>query len=164
MVARPHPGKPRLAAESPLWGGRGNLCARGALLLSALSASAGVAAQQHAPSDDELRAIYCVEVIRAEIGVQHHLISASDAAAISAPTPALRQQWLDTSSELLQGLGRLELLRYRLQRYMLPRIAALDSSALAAAVRQGEADVEESGAAADRIGASKQPRWLPPPA
>ena len=96
--------------------------------------------------------------------MQHHLISASDAAAISAPTPALRQQWLDTSSELLQGLGRLELLRYRLQRYMLPRIAALDSSALAAAVRQGEADVEESGAAADRIGACKQPKWLPPPA
>jgi hypothetical protein len=126
---------------------------RGALLLSALSVATGVAAQQQAPSDDELRSIYCVEVIRAEIVLQRHLISASDAAAVSAVAPTLRQQWIDTSAELLQGLAKLEVARYKLQAYMLPRIAALDSFALATAMRQGDADFEESRVVADRCAA-----------
>jgi hypothetical protein len=129
---------------------RENHFARGTLVLSALSVASGVAAQQQPPSADELRSMYCVEVIRAEIGLQLHLISASDAAVSSATTPALRQQWIETSDELLQGLVKLEVVRYRLQAYMLPRIPALDSSALAAAVRQGDADFEESTAGADR--------------
>ena len=70
--------------------------------------------------------MYCVEVLRVEIDLQRHLISASDAAAASAVTPDLRQQWIDTSAELLQGLAKLEVVRYRLQVYMLPRIRTLD--------------------------------------
>ncbi len=132
---------------------RGNHAACRALLLSALSVTAGAAAQPQAPSEDELRSMYCVEVIRAEIELQRHLISASDAAASSATTPALRQQWIDTTAELLQGLAKLEAVRYRLQAYMLPRIAALDSFALAAAMRQGDGDLQESRAAADRCAA-----------
>jgi hypothetical protein len=129
----------------------------GALLLSALSVSTGVAAQQQAPSDDELRSIYCVEVLRAEIDLQHHLISASDAAAASAITPALRQQWIDTSAELLQGLAKLEVVRYKLQAYMLPRIRALDSAALATAMRQGDSDFQDSRIIADRCAAECNP-------
>lgn len=142
-------GKPRAAATalSPVCG---KYLSCGALLLSALSASTGIAAQQQPPSNDELRSMYCVEVIRAEIDLQHHLISASDAAAASAFNPALRQQWIDTSSVLLQGLEKLEVVRYRLQVYMLPRIPALDSFALATAMRQGNADFQESKAVADR--------------
>jgi hypothetical protein len=129
----------------------------GALLLSALSVSTGVAAQQQAPSGDELRSMYCVEVLRAEIDLQRHLISASDAAAGGAITPALRQQWIDTSAELLQGLAKLEVARYRLQAYMLPRIRVLDSSALATAMRQGDADFQESRVIADRCAAECNP-------
>ena len=129
---------------------RGKRLPRATLLSSFLSVTAAVAAQQQPPSSDELRSMYCVEVIRAEIDLQHHLISASDAAAASATTPELRQQWLDTSVELLQGLTKLEAVRYRLQIYMLPRIPALDSFALATAMRQGNADFEESRAVADR--------------
>ena len=126
----------------------------GALALSALSAfTAGGAAQQPAAGADDMRSMYCVEVIRAEIDLQHHLISASDEAANSATTPALRQQWIDNTSELLQGLVKLEVLRYRLQAYMLPRMHALDSSALAAAIREGNADFEASRALADRCAA-----------
>jgi hypothetical protein len=139
--------------------------ARGALVLSVLSLAGGAVAQQKAPSADELRSMYCVEVIRAQIGLQRHLISASDAAVSSATTPELRQQWIDTSSELLQGLAKLEVVRYRLQAYMLPRIPALDSSALAAAVRQGDADFQESTAGADpcvECSACETPSWLPP--
>ncbi|HEY6824276.1 MAG TPA: hypothetical protein VI195_07530 [Steroidobacteraceae bacterium] len=121
-----------------------------ALVLATLAVAMSVAAQQHPPSGDELRSMYCIEVVRAEIDVQHHLISAADAAAASATTPALRQQWIDTSAELLQGLARLEIVRYRLQTYMLPRIPALDAAALGIAVRQGNADFQESRAAADR--------------
>ena len=128
------------------------------LLLSALSVATAVAAQQQPPSNDELRSMYCVEVIRAEIDLQHHLISASDAAAASAITPELRQQWIDTSVELLQGLAKLEVVRYRLQVYMLPRIPALDSFALATAMRQGNADLEESRAVADRCAVECPPQ------
>jgi hypothetical protein len=125
-----------------------------ALVLSTVSAlTTGVAAQQPAAGADEMRSMYCVEVIRAEIDLQHHMISASDDAANSATTPALRQQWIDTSSELLQGLAKLEALRYRLQAYMLPRMHGLDSFALAAAIREGDADFEASRAVADRCAA-----------
>jgi hypothetical protein len=120
-------------------------------LLSAQLLSTAAAGQQQAPPDnDELRSMYCVEVIRAEIGLQRHLISASDAAVVSASTPALRQQWIDTSAELLQKLATLEVVRYRLQAYMLPRIPTLDSFALATAMRQGDEDFQESTAVADR--------------
>jgi hypothetical protein len=145
---RPH--LPLGAAAEALQSVCGDYLACGAALLSALSASTGVAAQQQAPSNGELRSMYCVEVIRAEIALQRHLISASDAAATSATTPALRQQWIDTSAELLQGLANLEVVRYRLQAYMLPRIPALDSFALAAAMRQGDADFQESSTVGDR--------------
>lgn len=123
---------------------------RAVLCLFALTAcTTGVGAPQ-VPSEDELRSMYCGEVIRAEIGLQHHMISASDDAAGSASSAGLRQQWIDVSAELLQGLARLEVVRYRLQVYMLPRIGALDSLALASAIRQGETDFQESRALADR--------------
>ena len=147
-------GKHYDAAASP-WPVKHLPC--GALLLSALSVSTAAAAQQHAPSGDELRSMYCVEVLRAEIDLQHHLISASDAAAASAITPELRQQWIDTSSELLQGLAKLEVVRYRIQAYMLPRIPALDSSALATAMRQGDSDFHESRVIADNCAAECNP-------
>ena len=147
------------AAAAPLGAVRGKGQPRAALLLSALSAATtGVAAQQQPPSDDELRSMYCVEVLRAEIDLQHHLISASDAAAASAMTPQLRQQWIDTSVELLQGLAKLEAVRYRLQVYMLPRMPALDSFALATAMRQGDADFQQSRAAADRCAVECPPQ------
>jgi hypothetical protein len=135
-----------------------------AAVLSCLAVAGSAAGQQQVPSDDELRSMYCVEVIREEIELQHHLISASDAAAASATTPALRQQWIDTSAELLQGLARLEVLRYRLQSYMLPRIPALNSLSLAAAMRQGDADFQESRAVADRCaGECNAPRAINQP-
>lgn len=123
----------------------------GAGVLAAVCAfTTGAAAQPPAAGAEDMRSMYCVEVIRAQIGLQHHLISASDEAANSATTPTLRQQWIDTTSELLQGLAKLEELRYRLQAYMLPRMQALDSLALATAIREGEADFEASRALADR--------------
>lgn len=126
----------------------------GAVAISTLCVfTTGGAAQQPAAGADEMRSMYCVEVIRAEIDLQHHLISASDEAANSATTPTLRQQWIDNTSELLQGLVKLEVLRYRLQAYMLPRMRALDSSALAAAIREGDADFEATRALADRCAA-----------
>ncbi len=102
--------------------------------------------------------MYCVEVIRSEIDLQHHLISASDAAAAAA-TPDTREQWILTSAELLQGLAVLESVRYRLQVYLLPRIPELDSLALAAAVRKGNTDFQASRAVA--ITACQSPSWLP---
>ena len=137
----------------------------GAVLLSALAAfAANATAQPRPPSDDELRSIYCVEVLRAEINVQHHMISASSEAAGLAQ-PESREQWIDTSSALLQRLAKLEGALYRLQVYMLPRIPIIDSLALASAIRQANADVEESwrnDALLTRVTACENPTWLPP--
>jgi hypothetical protein len=135
------------------------------VLLSALPGlAANASAQPRPPSDDELHSIYCVEVLRAEINVQHHMISASSEAAGTAQ-PEARQQWIDTSSALLQRLAKLEGALYRLQVYMLPRIPIIDSLALASAIRQANADVEESwrnDALLTRVTACENPAWLPP--
>jgi len=138
--------------------------------------SSGDMLAQQLPSADELRSMYCIEVLRAEIGLQRRMISASDVAAGGATSLAQRQEWIDTSAELLHGLQRLELLRYRLQSYMLPRIAALDSFSLADALRRGAADFQASSTVADldcgmscggkasldRVSGCDKPSWLPP--
>jgi hypothetical protein len=134
----------------------------GAVLLSALAGNA--TAQPRAPGNDELHSMYCVEVLRTEITLQRHLISASSEAAGVAPSES-REQWIDTSAELLRGLARLEGALYRLQVYMLPRIATIDSFALASAIRQANADVQESwsnDALLSRVTACENPTWLAP--
>jgi hypothetical protein len=118
--------------------------------------TSGVTAQQQAPSNEELRSMYCVEMLRAEIDLQRHMISASVDAAGRASTPEQRQQWLDTSAELIQGLAKLEGVMYRFQSHMLPRIQALDSYALAKAIRQGDTDSE----AVASVGDCENPTWL----
>lgn len=125
-----------------------------ASLLSAFTG--GATAQERAPSEAELHSIYCVEVLRAEITLQHHMISASSRAA-GVAQPELREQWIETSAELLQRLARLERAMYRLQVYMLPRIPAIDSIALASAIRQANADGPQSR----DITGCENPNWLP---
>lgn len=136
-----------------------------AVLLSVLCAfTCNATAQPRAPSDDELHSMYCAEVLRTQITLQHHMISASSEAA-GVGQPELREQRLDTSAELLRGLAKLEGALYRLQRYMLPRIPTIDSLALASAIRQANADVEESrsnDAPLSRMRACESPTWLPP--
>lgn len=134
----------------------------GAVLLAGLSAIPGNAtAQLQAPSDQELRSMYCVEVLRTEITLQQHMISASSEAAGMAQ-PESREQWLDTSAELLRRLATLEGALHRLQLYMLPRIPTIDSLALASAIRQANVDVQESWSndALDRVSACENPTWL----
>ncbi|HVN46558.1 MAG TPA: hypothetical protein VMT66_15120 [Steroidobacteraceae bacterium] len=116
------------------------------------------------PSGDELHSMYCVEVLRAEIALQQHMISAATEAAGAAPSP-LREHWIDTSMELLRRLAQLEGTVYRLQLYMLPRIPGVDSLALAAAIRQANADIQESWRSEtllSRAAACENPPWLPP--
>jgi hypothetical protein len=127
------------------------------MLSVVLSAYTGTATgQQRAPSDDELHSMYCVEVLKAEITLQQHMISeSSDAAGMGQP--GQREQWIDTSVELLRQLAKLQGALYDLQAYMLPRIPAIDSFALASAIRQADADVEESKA----VSGCENPTWLP---
>jgi len=106
--------------------------------------------------------MYCMEVIRAEIGLQQRMISESSEAASRAATPALRQQWIDTGAELIQGLTRLQGVLYRFQLHMLPRIQALDSFALADAIRRGDTDLQSDSALA-RTGECENPTWLTSP-
>jgi len=105
--------------------------------------------------------MYCAEVLRTEITVQQHMISASSEAA-GVGEPALRAQWIETSAELLQRLAKLERALHRLQRYMLPRIPALDSYPLASAIRQANADVQDSSvndAVLRRVRDCENPAW-----
>lgn len=122
------------------------------MLLGALSSLAGNAmAEQRVANDDELHSMYCVEVIRAEITLQQHLISASNEAAGTAQ-PESREQWIATSAELLQQLAKLEEVLHQLQAYMLPRIPAIDSLALASEIRHADADIEDSRTISDACG------------
>lgn len=106
-------------------------------------ASGNAMAEPRVPSDDELHSMYCVEVLKAEITLQQHMIDeASEAAGAAAPEQ--RAQWLDTSAELLQRLTKLQVVLYKLQVYMLPRIPTIDSVSLASAIRQADADVQSS--------------------
>lgn len=134
----------------------------GAALLCALPVFPDNATAQQAPSEEELHSIYCVEVLRTEVTLQQHMISASSEAAGMAQ-PELRAQWIDTSAELLRRLAKLEGALYRLQAYMLPRIPVIDPLALAAAIRQANADVRESWsneALLGRVSACENPSWL----
>jgi hypothetical protein len=134
----------------------------GAALLSALPVFPDSATAQQAPSEEELHSMYCVEVLRTEITLQQHLISASSEAAGMAQ-PELRAQWIDTSAELLRRLAKLEGALYRLRAYMLPRIPAIDPLVLAAAIRRANADVEEASgtdAQLTRVSACENPTWL----
>ena len=147
-----------------MWPTKGLFMVCAAVPLSVLCAfTCNATAQPRAPSDDELRSMYCAEVLRAEITLQHHMISASSEAA-GGGQPELRGQWIDTSAELLHGLAKLEGALYRLQLYMLPRIRDIDSLALASAIRQANTDVQESrsnDALLSRMRACESPTWLP---
>lgn len=134
----------------------------GAALLCALPVFPDNATAQQAPSEQELHSLYCVEVLRTEITLQQHMISASSEAAGMAQ-PELRAQWIDTSAELLRRLAKLEGALYRLQAYMLPRIPVIDPLVLAAAIRRADADHQESSgddAQLTRVSACENPTWL----
>ena len=122
----------------------------------------GATAQVRQPSDEEAHSIYCVEVLRAEIRLQQHLISAASEAAGLAE-PQSRAQWTETSAELLQQLTKLEGALNRLQVYLLPRLPAIDSLALASVIRQASVDLEGSWSDEElsgRVRACEDPAWL----
>lgn len=105
--------------------------------------------------------MYCVSVIRAEIGLQQHMIFAADEAAGNASTEEGRQQWNATSAELRAELTRLEAVLTRLQAYMLPRIGSLDAFALRTAIRQGDEEFELSRTMADRCAVACSTQRVP---
>jgi hypothetical protein len=121
----------------------------------------GAVAQEKQPTTDELRSMYCVSVIRAEIGLQQRMISAADEAAGNASTPEDRLRWNTTAAELRTHLEKLEGVLSRLQAFMLPRISALDSFALRTAIRQGDEDFELSRTMADRCAVACSPQRVP---
>ena len=135
----------------------------GVVLVAGLAAFPGRAtAQLRAPSEAEAHSIYCVEVLRAEIKLQQHLISAASEAAGNAE-PESRAQWTDTSAELLQQLAKLEATLQRLQVYLLPRIPTIDSLALAAVIRQANVDLEgpwSDEELSGRVRVCENPSWV----
>jgi hypothetical protein len=126
-----------------------------AVYLSALTEAA--AAQQAVPTDTELRSAYCASVIRGDIDLQQKMIAQIDAAVKSAPTPELQQQAIKASTELHEGLTKIETVRDRLKLYLLPRIGSLDPIAITAAMHRGEADVQEVMAMVNRCSAKCDP-------
>jgi hypothetical protein len=105
-----------------------------------------------------------LEVLRTEITLQQHMISASSEAA-GVGEPAMREQWIDTSAELLQRLAKLERAFDRLRVFMLPRIRTLDSYPLASAIRQANADAGDTtgnDALMRRVRDCENPTWLGP--
>ena len=126
-----------------------------AACLAAFSTAA--AAQETVPSDAELRSAYCMSVIKADIGLAQQFIAQQDAGSRSATTPEQRQQATNTVAVLREWLTKLNAVLTRLQLYLVPRMGALDPIALTAAMKRGEADVQEVIAATDRCSAKCLP-------
>jgi hypothetical protein len=128
------------------------------LCLSALCLPLTATAQQKPPATDELRSMYCVSVIQAEIGLQQRMISAADEAAGSASTSEDRLRWNTAAAELRTHQAKLEGVLSRLQAFMLPRIGGLDPFALRTAIRQGDEEFELSRTMADRCALTCSPQ------
>lgn len=121
-------------------------------VLAAVCFATAAFAQRPLPTDTELRAAYCVRVLQSDIANLHSLRAGIDdsAARINEVPPDLRQQVLRTLEEskrdLPQKLSERETALNRVQLFILPRMRYLDSTALLAATRRADSDLQESAA------------------
>jgi len=106
------------------------------LLILILSTLPAIALAQRLPTDIELRASYCVPVIKYRIEVVTNLVQRMDTGQ-SASTPELRK----VASELLAEFNdKLQ----RLHNYLLPKVEIVDPAGLALAINRGAEDVKYS--------------------
>ena len=115
-------------------------CRRLFLLSFAMYAVATVAVAQRAPSDTELRAAYCLSLVKQEIEYQQRAIAQSETLAKNAQTPE-RRQAQEADAALWQGMqDAAEAIRRKLEMYLTPRLPALDPGAMLAATQRGAED------------------------
>lgn len=107
-------------------------------------------AQRPLPTDTELRAAYCVRVLQSDIANLQSLRAGIDesVARINEVPPDLQQQVLRTLQESKRDLPHMiserETALNRVQLFILPRIPYLDSTALLAATRRADSDLQGS--------------------
>jgi len=110
----------------------------------ALAACAGVvgaaSAEQAMPSDDELHSMYCVTVMNAEISWLQEEATRMDAAAKAAPSQVVHDYAAGQHEEVVKLLGELMAAQSKLQAYLRPRSAMLDTPAMLDAIARGNAD------------------------
>ncbi|MPW24110.1 hypothetical protein GCT13_47660 [Paraburkholderia sp. CNPSo 3157] len=86
---------------------------------------------QQPPSDVDLRAAYCIPIVNQQVAVYQH--------ALSSPGQPLPPQLEETIKNMAaDAQDRAD----RLKRYLLPRMADLDATALLAASEQGKQDLQ----------------------
>lgn len=121
-------------------------------VLAILCISTAASAQRPLPTDTELRAAYCVRVLQSDVANLKSLSTQIDdtATRIQEVPPDLRQQVLQTLQEskrdLPQKIAERESALNRVQLFILPRMKYLDATALLAATRRADSDLQESAA------------------
>jgi hypothetical protein len=134
------------------------LCA----LLGAL-ALACVAGAQAVPTDNELRSAYCLGVLRAEIGTLQNALAQAESSGKSAPPPPAEVQEYAAKfqADSRERLAGLQTAYNRLMAYMMPKLSALDSSALMGATSRAHADWQEFMEQPNRCIAKCDPSKMP---
>ena len=128
---------------------------RSAAIALVLCTFATIAAAQRAePSDNELQSQYCLSVLNAQIDwTQKGLTGAAASAKNLPPAPPTLQLWVAKQrAETAQSLTKLESARNRLQSYLVPRYATVDTTAMVAAMNRGTADWQNFIAMSNRCG------------
>ena len=105
-----------------------------------------LAGAEQLPDQTDLRAAYCIPIVKSWIA----LLPSQDSPIPASATPAERQ----STEEINQFMAKmrtqeLERLR-RLQLYVIPRLSYLDTTSMMAAMKSGEEDVARASFLADQ--------------
>jgi hypothetical protein len=97
--------------------------------------------QYTAPTDVEREAAYCMSVVSSQIDILQKANTAGEFNATHSPTADQRQTFQQLLDQGRMKLAKLQATQSRLKSYLAPRTMTLDPVAMAAAAKQGEADV-----------------------
>jgi hypothetical protein len=100
-------------------------------------------AQESLPTDIELRAAYCIPIVKWQLGISQQTEVIARGLERDATTPSEHKKLSKVYANTRKSTAAVELTLHRLQSYLLPRIQLRDPVALAAAQGRGEADLRE---------------------
>jgi hypothetical protein len=118
-----------------------------AIVLTFLATAAS--SQQAVPTDNDLRAAYCISILKHYISLEQQTLNMVENAP--TPPPPELKEWLTKSVETTRNrLAGDQANLDRLQLYLTPKLTSLDPLAIAGATHRAEADWQAKGRAVGR--------------
>jgi hypothetical protein len=119
-------------------------------VLAMLACASHASAEQVIPSDAELHSMYCATVVNAEIYWLQEEAARMDAAAKAAPSQVVHDYAARQHEQVVKLLGEAKTAQSRLQAYLQPRSAMLDTPSMLEAIARGKADWQSFEAMSQR--------------